>query len=93
MRHVTWVPVTTAWRVLGLRMEETAYRYGRYMWTYWISSRGQPTSGGPPARDLRTKTPYRKKKSLLRNVTQGIGRALVNTNETSGSIIGGEFLD
>jgi hypothetical protein len=22
--HVMWVPVTTAWRVLGLRMEETA---------------------------------------------------------------------
>jgi hypothetical protein len=25
---VTWVPVTTAWRVLGLRMEETACRFG-----------------------------------------------------------------
>jgi len=26
--HVTWVPVTTAWRILRLRMEETASRYG-----------------------------------------------------------------
>jgi hypothetical protein len=25
---VTWVPVTAAWHVLGLRMEETASRYG-----------------------------------------------------------------
>jgi len=23
-----WVPVTTTWRVLGARMEETASRYG-----------------------------------------------------------------
>jgi len=23
-----WVPVTTAWHILGLRMEETASRYG-----------------------------------------------------------------
>jgi hypothetical protein len=26
--RVMWVPVTTAWRVLGLWMEETASRYG-----------------------------------------------------------------
>jgi hypothetical protein len=26
--HVTWVPLTAACRVLGLRMEETAFRYG-----------------------------------------------------------------
>jgi hypothetical protein len=26
--HVMWVPVTTAWRVLGLRMKKTASRYG-----------------------------------------------------------------
>jgi hypothetical protein len=26
--HVNWVLVTTAWRVLRLRMEETASRYG-----------------------------------------------------------------
>jgi hypothetical protein len=26
--HVTWVPVTTAWRILRLRMEETASREG-----------------------------------------------------------------
>jgi len=25
--HVLWVPVTTAWRVLGLRLEDTAFRY------------------------------------------------------------------
>jgi len=27
--HVKWVLVIMAWRVLGLRMEETASRYGR----------------------------------------------------------------
>jgi len=25
----TWVPVTTTWHVLGLRMEESASKYGR----------------------------------------------------------------
>jgi hypothetical protein len=25
---VIWVPVTTAWYILGLQMEETASRYG-----------------------------------------------------------------
>jgi len=40
-----WVPVTTAWRVLRLRMEERPP-----IWRiHWISSRGQSTSGGPPA--------------------------------------------
>jgi hypothetical protein len=29
IRHVKWALVTTAWRVLRLRMEETASRYGR----------------------------------------------------------------
>jgi len=28
IHQVTWVPVTTARRVLGLRVEETALRYG-----------------------------------------------------------------
>jgi hypothetical protein len=36
------VPVTTAWRVLRLRMEEQ-------LRISWIRSRGQPTRGGPPA--------------------------------------------
>jgi hypothetical protein len=38
-----WSPVTRLWRVLRLRMEETASRYGRQLRMYWISSRGQPT--------------------------------------------------
>jgi hypothetical protein len=28
--HVRWVPVTTAWHILGLWMEETASSYGGY---------------------------------------------------------------
>ena len=43
--HDKWVPVTTKWRVLRLRMEERL-PIGRV--AYWISSRGQPTRGGPP---------------------------------------------
>jgi hypothetical protein len=38
--------VTTAWRVLRLRMEETPSSFGGKL---QISSRGQPTRGGPPA--------------------------------------------
>jgi hypothetical protein len=33
----------------SLRMEEIAFRYGGWPRIYWISSRGQPTRGGPPA--------------------------------------------
>jgi hypothetical protein len=40
---------TTAWRVLKLRMEETASRYEGQLRIYRISSRGQPTMGDPPA--------------------------------------------
>jgi hypothetical protein len=55
--------VTTAWRVLRLRMEETASRYGRYLRTHLLNSRGQPTRGGPTAWGLGVglKSPYRKK--------------------------------
>jgi hypothetical protein len=41
--------VTTAWRVLRLRMEETPSRCGGYLRIYWITSREQPTRGYPPA--------------------------------------------
>jgi len=43
------VLVTVSWQVLGLRMEETASRYGGYLWMYWVSSHAQPTRCGPPA--------------------------------------------
>jgi hypothetical protein len=33
-RHFMWVPVTTAWRVLRLRMEETASSYGGQLRMY-----------------------------------------------------------
>jgi hypothetical protein len=48
--------VTTAWRVLRLRMEETLSKYGG-------NCRGQPTMGGPPAWGLGVglTTPHRKK--------------------------------
>jgi hypothetical protein len=42
-----WVPLTTTWRVLVFRMEETASRYGRYLRIYWIGSRRRPTRGDP----------------------------------------------
>jgi hypothetical protein len=38
--HIMWVPVTTAWCVLALRMEQTDSRYGGELWMYWISSCG-----------------------------------------------------
>jgi hypothetical protein len=44
--------ITTAWRVLRLRMEETPSRYGGKLRIYWLRSRGQPTRGGSPARGL-----------------------------------------
>jgi hypothetical protein len=54
---------TMAWCVLRLRMEEMATIYGGYLGMYWISSRGQPTGGGPPGRGLGVglTAPHRKK--------------------------------
>jgi hypothetical protein len=40
--------VTTAWLILRLQMEQTPSSYGGQLRIYWISSRGQPTGGGPP---------------------------------------------
>jgi hypothetical protein len=67
--------VTTAWHVLGLRIEETASRSGGQLRIYWISSRGQTTVGGPPAwglvgglTTLPCKTQY-----LLRITTHSLG--------------------
>jgi hypothetical protein len=39
--------VTTAWRVLRVRMEETPSSFGGQLRIYWLCSRGQPTRGGP----------------------------------------------
>jgi hypothetical protein len=50
--HVKWVPVTTAWSVLRLWMEETASRYGGYPWIYLIGNRVEPITGGPTASGL-----------------------------------------
>ena len=37
------------WHVLRVWMKGTASRHGRWLWTHWICSRGQPTMHGPPA--------------------------------------------
>jgi hypothetical protein len=50
--QVKGVPVIAAWRVLELRMGETASRYGGSVQIYWISSLRQPARGSPPAWDL-----------------------------------------
>jgi hypothetical protein len=66
---VRWSLATTAWRALRLRMEETPSRYGGWLRIYWISTRGQPTRGGPPACGLGVglTTPHCKNK-LVTNV-------------------------
>jgi len=46
--YVKWVPVTTAWRVFRLRMEETASRYGGWLRLHWLRSQEQPGGGGRP---------------------------------------------
>jgi hypothetical protein len=46
--RVKWVPVTTSWRILRLRMEERPPIW-RVAANILNSSRGQPTRGGIPA--------------------------------------------
>jgi len=38
-----------AWRVLGMRMEEMASRFGVQPRVSSVSNRGHTTNGGPPA--------------------------------------------
>ena len=82
-----WVPVTTAWRVLRLRMEErpplwrvAVNKLNKQPRTAdGISSLGQPTMGGPPAWGLGEvlTTPLLKKLALLRNMNPCLGPGLI----------------
>jgi hypothetical protein len=65
--------VTTAWRVLRLRMEETASKYGGYLRIYLISSLGQSTRGGPPAWGLGVRLIIPHHKNKLVNATKDLG--------------------
>jgi hypothetical protein len=76
--------VTTAWRVLGLRIE-TASRYGGLLRIYWISSSGQPTVGGPPAWGLGRglTTLPRKTQYLLRITAHSLGTGRITWHKLS----------
>jgi hypothetical protein len=67
--------VTTTFRVLGLRVKETASRYKGWLQIYRISSCGQPTAGGPPVWGLggELTTLHHKTQYLLRNTTHSLG--------------------
>jgi hypothetical protein len=77
--------VTTVWSVLGLRIEETASRYGGQLRICSISSRGQRTVGDPPAwglggglTTLPCKTQY-----LLRITTHSLGTGRITWHKLS----------
>jgi hypothetical protein len=83
--------VTTAWRVLRLRMEEKASRYGGYLRIDRTSSRGQPTRCGTPAWGLGVRVTIHRKISTWYKCYTGRRtwwQAVVNT-----VMKGGEFLD
>jgi len=88
--HVMCVRVTTTWRVLWLRVEETASRYGGQLRICGMYSRGQPIRCGSPAWVLGEglTTPHRENTSFLRNVTQGLGIGFVCLRiRTSGGLL------
>ena len=68
------VPVTMAWLLLRLRMEDRPPD-GRCLRIYWISGRGQPTGGGPPASVLGEVLTTRRHNNLttLRNGHKSLG--------------------
>jgi hypothetical protein len=63
--------VSTVWRVLRLQMETTS-SYGGMLRIVSISSQGQPTRSGPPARGLRVglTTPYHKKNKPVTKINK-----------------------
>jgi hypothetical protein len=77
--------VTTAWRVLVLRIEETASRYGGLLRIYRISSREQPTVGGPPAWAMGggLTTLPRKNHYVLRITTHSLGTGRITWHNLS----------
>jgi len=99
-----WIPVTTARRVFRLRTEERI-PIRRVAAKYWISSRGQPTWGGSPARGLgeALKTSHRINCPCYETDTIATGLVGQNRdgwrgccesgNETYSSTKWGEFLD
>jgi hypothetical protein len=92
-----WVPVATAWRFLESRLKETASRCGGKLQVYRISSRGQPTRGGPPARELieGLTIPHRKTPACYEifHRASELAGSCEHGNEPLGSIKGGEFLE
>jgi hypothetical protein len=80
-------------------MEKTASTYGKQQRIYSINSRGQPKKGVFTDWELGEglTTPHRKKKkSLLRNVTRGLGTEAglcKDGNEPLGSIKVRKFID
>jgi hypothetical protein len=90
-----WVPVTTAWGVLGLRMEE---RPPIRRVAANISNKQSRTAdkGGPPAWGLGEvlTSPHRKKVSCCESFNRVSKAGTCECgNEPSGSIKCGEFLD
>jgi hypothetical protein len=85
-----------SWRVIRLRIENTAYRYGGQLQILRISSRKKPTRGGLPAWKLREglTTCHLKEISyeMLHRASELAG-CCEHGNEPSGSIKRGKFLD
>jgi hypothetical protein len=59
----------------GLREEETASRYERYISMYKISSRGQPNMGDSPSASLKRRSGFLavRRNKILGNVARGLG--------------------
>jgi len=60
-----------------LGMEESACRYGGWMWIYWISSCGQPSKGGPPSCGLGKEFITRRIYKMLGFVTLSLIKSVV----------------
>lgn len=88
---VMQLPLSTAWRGHGSRMEDTTSRYWRYLWEYRIRSRNRQVRDGPPAWWLGAGLTIRHIKiSLLPNVTTF---HKVDVNLYHGSIIEAQLHD
>lgn len=68
--HVKWLPVSTSWCIVGLRIQQKASRYGGYLPIGWVAVIDERPDSGPPVWCLWEELTILI--DMSRNITQGL---------------------